>query len=67
MEKIFNQEEVKSISVLLAELSFKMDALIRNQKALERRIDCLKSELLFSLREEIVGESEVYQNYYVDR
>ncbi|MFH1288116.1 MAG: hypothetical protein ABII25_05410 [bacterium] len=67
MKKISSPEEVKNIFALLTELNFKMDTLMRSQKTLERRIDCLKGELLFSLREEIVGESDVYPNYYVDR
>ncbi|MEW6088283.1 MAG: hypothetical protein AB1498_08265 [bacterium] len=67
MKKSCSKKEERDICSVLAELNLKMDALMLNQKALERRIGCLKGELLFSLREEIVGESDIYPNYYMDR
>lgn len=67
MKKISSRKEEKDIFNLLTELNLKMDTLMQNQKTLERRVGCLKGELLFSLREEIVGESDIYPNYYVDR
>ena len=67
MKKINSRKEEKDILAVLNELNVKMDALMLNQKTLERRVGYLKGELLFSLREEIVGESDIYPNYYVDR
>lgn len=67
MKKVNSKKEEKDILAVLNELNLKMDSLMLNQKTLERRVGCLKGELLFSLREEIVGESDIYPNYYVDR
>ncbi|MDD5772502.1 MAG: hypothetical protein PHX78_03450 [bacterium] len=67
MKKISSRKVEKDILALLNELNAKMDTLVLNQKTLERRVGYLKGELLFSLREEIVGESDIHPNYYVDR
>lgn len=67
MRKTNLRKDEKDVLTLLNELNLKMDALMLNQKTLERRVGYLKGELLFSLREEIVGESDIYPNYYVDR
>ena len=60
------KKEKKDVYALLTDMNIKMDSLIRGQRALERRVDYLKVELLFSLRDEVVNESELYPSFYIE-
>ena len=47
-QHIDSKKEEKDLLAVLNELNLKMDALVLNQKTLEKRIGYLKGELLFS-------------------